>query len=328
MTVHMNALALRRSVIQSGSLDSIVSGEYCASTSEAPSPLAAPQTSFSTIDVTIDPATEACWCHMQPKGRPSFTLDMLRDLGAMQDGFRHNFRQQNDPAAPPFRFFVMASRTPGVFNLGGDLAHFAACIRAKNDTSLRRYAYATVASLYANLQAYDQPVVTIALIQGDALGGGFEAALSFDIIVAEKGARFGFPEILFNLFPGMGAFSLLSRRIGAVEAERLILSGDVITAEELHRLGAVDLLVESGCGEAAVRDLIAQKRRRHNAHVAFYRARRRVQAVTHAELQDVVDIWVEAALQLTEADVRKMERLAAAQERRSRRLPAALDATA
>jgi DSF synthase len=324
----MNALALRRSVIQSASLDSIVSGEYCASTSDPCPPLDAPQTSPSTIDVVIDPATEACWCHMQPKGRPSFTLDMLHDLAAMQDGFRHSFLHRNDPDAPPFRFFVMASRTPGVFNLGGDLAHFAASIRAKDETSLRRYAYATVASLYANLQAYDQPIVTIALVQGDALGGGFEAALSFDIIVAEKGARFGFPEILFNLFPGMGAFSLLSRRIGAAEAERLILSGEVISAEGLHRLGVIDVLVETGCGEAAVRDLIAQKRRRHNAHVAFYRARRRVQAVSYQELQDVVDIWVDAALRLTDADVRKMERLAGAQERRSHRQSAALEATA
>ena len=106
------------------------------------------------------------------------------------------------------------------------------------------------------------------------------------------------------------------------------LAAQVITAEELHRLGAIDVLVETGCGEAAVRDLIAQKRRRHNGHVAFYRARRRVQAVTHAELQDVVDIWVDAALRLTEADLRKMERLVAAQDRRSRPQPGALEATA
>src|SRR5690242_15767047 len=104
----------------------------------------------------------------------------LQDLVAMQSGFRRAFRQHNDPDAPPFRFFVMASRTPGVFNLGGDLGHFARAIRAKDEESLRQYAYATVDSLYSNLQAYDQPIVTIALIQGDALGGGFEAALSFD----------------------------------------------------------------------------------------------------------------------------------------------------
>jgi len=53
------------------------------------------------------------------------------------------------------------------------------------------------------------PLTTISLAQGDALGGGFEAALSCSVIIAERRARFGFPEVMFNLFPGMGptAFS-------------------------------------------------------------------------------------------------------------------------
>jgi DSF synthase len=132
---------------------------------------------------------------------------------------------------------------------------------------------------------------------------------------------------LFNLFPGMGAYSLLSRRVGPAEAGRMILSGNVYSAEELHRLGAIDILADAGCGEAVVRDLMAQQRRKHNAQVAFYRARRRVNAVTYDELKDVVDIWVEAALNVTEADLRKMERLAAAQVRRSNRQPVGLGAT-
>src|SRR5690348_9877926 len=166
----MYAQTLHRSAIQPESLDSIISGEDCAATSERHAPPGGLETSYRTIDVAIDAATETCWCHMQPQGRPSFTRDMLQDLATMQSGFRRSFQNRNEDAAPPFRFFVMASRTPGVFNLGGDLAHFARSIRAKDEDSLRQYAYATVDSLYANLQAYDQPIVTIALIQGDALG--------------------------------------------------------------------------------------------------------------------------------------------------------------
>jgi DSF synthase len=55
------------------------------------------------------------------------------------------------------------------------------------------------------------PILTVGLVQGAALGGGFEALLSFDYVVAERDATFGLPEILFGLFPGMGAHSLLSR---------------------------------------------------------------------------------------------------------------------
>ena len=58
--------------------------------------------------------------------------------------------------------------------------------------------------------SFNLPFTTISLVQGDALGGGFEAALCGDIIIAEKQARFGFPEVLFNLFPGMGAYNSCS----------------------------------------------------------------------------------------------------------------------
>jgi DSF synthase len=270
---------------------------------------------YHTLDVTVDEPTETCWCRMQAPGRPSFTPAMLDDLARMQAGFHAAFAHPAAAGAPPFRSFVMASGTPGVFNLGGDLVLFAERIRARDRAALTRYAHATVRVLHANIEAYDAPLITTALVQGDALGGGFECALSFDQIVAERSARFGFPEILFNLFPGMGAYSLLSRRIDPARAQRMILSGRIHTAEELHAMGVIDVLAEDGEGEAAVRTLLAQQRRKHNAHVAMARTRRRVHCVTYEELRDVVDIWVSAALELTEHDLRVMERLARAQDR-------------
>jgi DSF synthase len=327
VTVHANPLTLRRSSsTQSVRFGGIAPGAGYSPVSDLRAPFDWQQKRYDTIDMVSDASSEACWCFMQPKGRPSFTPKMLHDLADMQDSFRSAFDSPEACITPPFKFFIMASRTDGVFNLGGDLVLFAERIRAKDRASLSHYGHATIRALYSNLEAYEAPIISIALVQGDALGGGFECALSFDLIVAERGARFGFPEILFNLFPGMGAYSLLSRRIGPIEAERMILSGHVYAAEDLHRLGVVDILVEAGCGEAAVRDLMAQQRRKHNAHVAFYRARRRVRSITYDELQDVVDIWVDAALNLTEADLRKMERLASAQERRSGRPPVGLKA--
>jgi len=57
--------------------------------------------------------------------------------------------------------------------------------------------------------------------------------------VAEKNAKMGLPEIMFNLFPGMGAYHLLCRRLPAVKAEQLILSGHTYSADELHEMGVV-----------------------------------------------------------------------------------------
>src|SRR3546814_2073117 len=83
------------------------------------------------------------------------------------------------------------------------------------------------------------------------LGGGFEALMTFDVVVAERQARFGLPEILFGLFPGMGAYSILARRIGHVHAERMILGGKVYSAEEMYDMGLVHVIAETGEGEQA-----------------------------------------------------------------------------
>jgi DSF synthase len=170
--------------------------------------------------------------------------------------------------------------------------------------------------VYQNLTKMGLPILTIGLVQGDALGGGFEHALTNDMIVAERGSRMGLPEVLFNLFPGMGAYSLLCRRLDAVRAQRLILSGRLYDAEELEDLGLVDLVVDPGEGPVAVREYLERHRRRHATLLALSRVRQRCQPVTYEELIDVTDVWVETALGLDEADLRRMEHLARAQARR------------
>jgi DSF synthase len=219
-----------------------------------------------------------------------------------------------DPA--PVKYFVFGSNIPGIFNLGGDLGHFVERIRAGDIESMRHYAYECIRVIHGNVHAFNVPVVTIGLVQGDALGGGLECAMSYDVLVAERSAKMGLPEVLFNLFPGMGAYSLLTRKIGTIGADKLIMSGRVFSAEELHDLGVVDVLAEDGEGEEVVRDYVAQNTRKHNAHIAMYQARRRVSPLAYDELKDIVDIWVEAALRLSEADLRKMSHLTAAQNRR------------
>jgi DSF synthase len=167
--------------------------------------------------------------------------------------------------------------------------------------------------------AFDVPVCMVALVQGDALGGGFEAALAHDVIIAEHQAQFGLPEVLFNLFPGMGAYSFLSRRIGAAAAERMILAGRVYSAEELHGLGVIDQIVPEGEGPAAVHDFAAEYSRSLSRQ-AVMKTRKIVGGVPIAELINVADVWVETALRLEKGDLRRMAHLARAQDRRYARI--------
>ena len=93
----------------------------------------------------------------------------------------------------------------------------------------------------------------VAAVSGFALGGGFELALSCDVIVADETAMFGLPEVAVGLVPGGGGTQLLARRIGAGRAGELIMSGRHIGAAEAFRLGIVDRLAEPGqVGEVAL----------------------------------------------------------------------------
>src|SRR5437879_13439393 len=126
-------------------------------------------------------------------------------------------------------------------------------IKARDRDALAHYAAMCLDNLYPRIHNYSCPTLTtISLVQGDALGGGFECALTSDVVIAEESAQMGLPEILFNLFPGMGAYSLLARRIGMRAAEEFILSGKVLSAAELHKIGIVDVFATDGQGETAV----------------------------------------------------------------------------
>lgn len=262
------------------------------------------------IEVNFEPDHGILWSFIRPDGRPSYNPALLADFNDWQDGIEDVFRGD-----PGFRYLVLGSRFPGVFCLGGDLNLFSGLIRRGDRAGLIDYGRACVRILHRNANTLDLPIVTIGLVQGDALGGGFESLMSFNVIVAERGVKFGLPENLFGLFPGMGALSFLSRRLGQTVAEEMVRKGTIYTAEEMYELGMVQVLCEPGEGETAVRRYVAQTGRRHGGQRAMYRASREVNVVTLDELERVVDIWADAALGLTEQDLRMMERLVAAQNR-------------
>jgi DSF synthase len=274
---------------------------------------------FDELIVRHDRMDKIFWCFMNQHGRPSYTYSLGAEVQQVQEWLADNYGRPANGGPDDLRYFVCGSKTPGVYNLGGDLRHFAECIRNRDLVAMRKYAETCVRMQHANANAFGAPMITFALVQGDALGGGFEHALAFDILVAEKSARMGLPEIVFNLFPGMGAYSFLVRRVGRKLAERFILEGNIFSAEELYDLGVVDILVEDGQGEAAIVEYCQKNRNRFAAERAIYMARRASDPVELDELLRITNIWAETAMTLDESDVRKMERLANAQERRIQR---------
>lgn len=266
---------------------------------------------LNELDVLYSEREEALWSYMRPAGRPSFTPPLLVDFGNWQRLIAAHF----GPDRVPLKYLILGSRAPGVFCFGGDLELFASLIRDGNRDALAAYGYRCVEILHRNMHSLDLPILTIGMVQGQALGGGFEALLSFDYIIAERGSSFGLPEVKFGLFPGMGAHAILSRRLGQAMADRIIMGNETYSAEAMYEMGIVQQLAEPGEGEAAVRDFIAKSSRRHAGLVGARRASRRANDVSLAELRDIVDYWADAALQLREQDLKLMQRLAGAQAR-------------
>lgn len=265
------------------------------------------------LDVLYDEDEATLWSFMRPAGRPSFTPALLNDFKRWQSAITSSF----GPDKADLRYLVLGSRVPGVFCYGGDLELFVSLIRAGNRKALLDYGWACVRILHRNINALDLPIVTIGLAEGDALGGGLEALLSFDVIIAERGTSFGLPEAIFGLFPGMGAHSLLVRRIGRARAEEMILSGATYSAEKLHEWGLVSVLAEAGQGKEAAREYIHKNGRRHAGHSGAFRAMRSVNPVGLEELEKIVEFWADSALRLREQDLKLMLRLANAQSRRT-----------
>lgn len=272
----------------------------------------------SQYETEFEPATGTLWGYFNPRGTACFSLGLLKDIRAHDNALAVNGGSvEVEGESYPVRYYVCGSRVPGVFNLGGDLALFVLLIKSRDREALSHYARMCIDNMHARIQNYyTRSMVTISMVQGDALGGGLECALSSDVVVAEESAQLGLPEILFNLFPGMGACSLLTRRIGMRAAEQMILSGRVQPAAALYEAGIVDVLAKDGEGEAAVQNWIAHDARRQNGTRAVYRARQLVQPITRQELDAVTDLWVDAAMRVQDRDLKMMGRIVRSQMRR------------
>ncbi len=271
--------------------------------------------SFSPqLRVNYDKETRAMWSHWSPEPRPCFNPALLADIRSYYEFLgASGARVECLGEEQPLEYVVLASATPGVFNLGGDLDLFKQLIDSRDRQGLLRYGRACIDVLYRNYVGHDLPITTVSLVQGECLGGGFEAALSSDVIIAERNSRFGFPEILFNLFPGMGAYSFLERKIGQKGAESIIASGKIYSADEMLSLGVIDAVTDNGAGETGVAALIRQRSRSRNGLAALAQTRRRVHRIEFSELLDIVQIWVDSALRLNPRDLKLMQRLVSRQ---------------
>ena len=135
------------------------------------------------------------------------------------------------------------------------------------------------------------PLMTIAAAHGVTFGGGFELALACDLIVADKMARFCFPELRLGLIPGFGGIPRLKRDLGNAVVRDLLLTGRSINATKAQSVGLVSQVVAEGDALRAARSTAAQAAKFDRETAAA--AKRFIKPIPHEDLRREIDIFCE-----------------------------------
>ncbi|WP_145538496.1 crotonase/enoyl-CoA hydratase family protein [Yersinia kristensenii] len=262
---------------------------------------------LSQISAYYEEGRNTMWMLLRAHPRPCFNLELIENIMTLAQAAKES--------TLPIDFWVTGSVVPNIFNVGGDLNFFAQMIRNRKREALMAYARACVDCVHAASRGFDTGAISIAMVEGSALGGGFEAALAHHFVLAQTTARMGFPEIAFNLFPGMGGYSLVARKAGMKVAEQLIWTGESHAAEWYESRGLIDKLFQPGDAYLATRTFIDTIKPKLNGIRAMIRVRQRVLQLTRSELMDITEDWVDSALSIEPKDIAYIERLVMLQDR-------------
>ena len=177
---------------------------------------------------------------------------------------------------------LMVSRKD-VFIVGADITEFLGMFSQEEDDIIQMLT--SVTDIFNRIE--DLPFPTVSLINGIALGGGFEVCLSTDYRIMSKGAKVGLPEVKLGIFPGWGGSVRLPRLIGADNAIEWICTGKEQSADDALSMGAVDAVVESDDLFEAGVDLLTQC-----SHQKFNYERRREEKKSSLRLNSVEQMMV------------------------------------
>ena len=178
------------------------------------------------------------------------------------------------------------------FSAGADLRELYRQAESLSETErvtgLRQF----LTRIHAVLNALDAvPFVTIAAVHGVCFGGGFELALACDIIIADKMARFAFPELRLGLIPGFGGIPRLKRDLGNAFVRDLLLTGRSVNATRAQAVGLLAQLAAEGEALKVARSTAAQISKFDAATRAA--AKKFIKPIPHEELRREIDLFCE-----------------------------------
>ncbi|MEU0086469.1 enoyl-CoA hydratase-related protein [Streptomyces sp. NPDC006274] len=236
----------------------------------------------------------------RPKAMNAVSTEMARSIRAACDALA---------ADREVRVGVLSSTSERAFCVGADLKER----NSFTDADLSRQRPTTRGAYTGVLEL---PMPTVAAVHGFALGGGFELALSCDVIVADATAVVGLPEVSVGVIPGGGGTQLLPRRVGAARAAELVFTARRVEAAEARELGLVDVLAEDARTEA----LALAARMAANSPVGLRNAKRAMRLGHGLDLRAGLEVE-DAAWRATAFSGDRAEGVAAFNEKRKPQWP-------
>lgn len=225
-------------------------------------------------------------------GIVELTLDRepLNEIGTLLLGELEKFVAAIDGLAPITSACIISSARLGGFCAGADLKelYYGALplSRQKRADGIRSF----VQRIHRVANAIDAaPFVTLAAVHGLCMGGGLELALLCDIIVADKMARFGFPELRLGLIPGFGGIPRLRRDVGNSFIRDLLFTGRTVKAETAHQAGLVAHLAGEGYALQVARSM-AQQITKFDAETRAA-AKKFLKPIPYAELRQEITLF-------------------------------------
>lgn len=265
------------------------------------------------VKLAYEPHIKTLWITIKPEPKPVFTLPLLTSVGKVQKAVFALWGERGEYDRSPVKFLAFRGEGP-VFTLGGDLDFYLDCLALNDRKALDEYARVSVEGACWNASGLNGLVVTLSTIHARAIGGGIDAPRSCNIMIAEEPASFCYPEVKFNHFP-ITAVAILSRRMGSIEAQRMLMSGDEYSAREFHDRGGLDAVVEAGQGETWIRRYAEETLPIHAARTSLFTAFHQRAGRLEDELSHTAQLWSDCMLRLSPDQISKLQRITRAQER-------------
>jgi enoyl-CoA hydratase/carnithine racemase len=216
----------------------------------------------------------------------------VNEIGSLTTDELEKFVNVLDGLSGEAHALIIYSTLKSGFSAGADLRELYQRIQQKGRVEVAQEVREYLERIHRVMNALDaSPLTSIAAVHGVTFGGGFELALTCDLIIADKMARFCFPELRLGLIPGYGGIPRLKRDLGNAVVRDLLLTGRSFNATKAQQIGLVSQVVAEGEALRAARATAAQMAKFDRQTAAA--AKKFIKPIPHEELQREIDLFCE-----------------------------------